>query len=352
MKLAKPEKILIVFLSGIGNFILFSPTLRAIRSKFPEAEIILLAKQKVITDIIRDKSIVDHVIHYPKSASGIRNFTTQVPLARALRGKKYDLVITTFEAQGWKLSTFVRMIGGKFSIGYRTGGWYDRCYNKLLTYDTGMHEVDRHLKIADFLGADVKDKTLEISVKEEDRKFAESIIPEDEHLIIGIHPGSSENLWRKRWMPERFAELADRLSERYGAKILVLGGKDEINLAEKISALMKVAKPLLMAGKTTIGQAPALIEQCTLFISNDSGLMHMAAAVKTPVVAIFGPTDPAKNAPFGDGHSVVRKDISCNPCTHYDKDVCNSPDCLSVISVDDVMEAIESKLAVLLLANE
>lgn len=338
------KKILFIFLSGIGNFILFTPTLRAIRRRFPKAEITLLAKQKVITDIIKDKSIVDHIIHYPKSASGSRNFTTQFSLAYRLRKKKYDLVVTTFDSRGWKLDLFIWMTAGKFSIGYKTGRWFDNVYDKLLTDISGLHEVDRHLKIADFLGADVKDKMLEIFVSDEDRRFAEKVIPQDIKLIIGMHPGSSENLWRKRWMPERFAELADRLSERYGAKILILGGKDEVNIAKKISALMQTAKPLVMAGKTTIGQAAALIEQCALFVSNDSGLMHVAAAIKTPVVAIFGPTDPAKNAPYGKDHIVVRKGIACSPCLTYDKDGCKCPACMEAVTVDDVLDAIKKQI--------
>lgn len=335
------KKILFIFLSGIGNFFLFIPTLRAIRNKYPHAKITLLAKHKVVLDIIQEKGLIDHAAHYSQTTSSINNIFVQASLILTLRAKKYDLVITTFDAKGWKLATFVRMLGGKFSIGYKSDKWYDRFYNKVLTYDTGVHEVDRHLKIAEFLEADVSDKVPVISVKEEDREFAKAIISQDGSPLIGMHPGSSENLWRKRWMPERFAELADRLSERYGAKILILGGKDEVKLAEKISSLMQTAKPLVMVGKTTIGQAAALIEQCTLFVSNDSGLMHVAAAVKTPVIAIFGPTDPAKNAPFGNGNIVVRKGIACSPCLTYDKDGCKCPACMEAVTVDDVLDAIK-----------
>lgn len=345
-----PRKILIIFFSGIGNFILFTPTLRAIRNKYPNAEITLLLKQKVVLDIIQDEGLIDHVVHYPQATSSIKNMLVQASLIQSLRVKKYDLVITTFEAQGWKLATFVRMIGGKFSIGYKSGNWYDRCYNKLLTYDTGMHEVDRHIKIADFMGADFTDKTPRISIKDDDRAFAETIVSKNCSPLIGMHPGSSENLWRKRWMPERFAELADRLSERYGTKILILGGKDEVNLAEKISALMQTAKPIVMAGKTTIGQATALIEQCALFVSNDSGLMHVASAIKTPVVAIFGPTDPAKNAPYGKDHIVVRKGVSCSPCSNYDSNganICGNLKCLEDVTVEDVLNTFRNKLELL-----
>ncbi len=350
MKNINPETILFVFLSGVGNFILFTPTIRALRNKYPRAEITLLVKQKVILDIIQDEGLIDHVVHYSQATYPIKNILVQASLILTLRAQKYDLVITTFDAQGWKLGAFVRMIGGKFSIGYKSSNWYDRFYNELLTYNTGMHEVDRHLKIADSFAADVTDKTPLISVKKEDREFAKAIISQDGSLLIGMHPGSSENLWRKRWMPERFAELADHLSERYGAKILILGGKDEVKLAEKISTLMQTAKPLIMAGKTTIGQAAALIERCTLFVSNDSGLMHVSAAVKTPVVAIFGPSNPEKNAPLGESNIVVRKDLSCSPCSKYDSNgtnICENLKCLEDVTVKDVLNTFRKKLELL-----
>lgn len=333
-------KLLIIFLSGIGNFILFTPTLRAIRNKYPHAKITLLAKQKVVLDIVQNEGLIDHFIHYPQTTSPL----VQASLTYSLRRIKFDTVITTFDAQGWKLSMLALMTGGKCSIGYRTGRWYDRCYDKLLTYDTGMHEVDRHLKIADYMGADVTDKTPVICINEEDREFAKAIIPHDSSLLIGMHPGSSENLWRKRWMPERFAELADCLSNKYGAKIIIFGGAGEVQLAQKISTQMKIAKPENLTGKTTLMQTAAIIERCTLFITNDSGLMHVAAAVKTPVVAIFGPTDPAKNYPIGEGHIVIRKDLPCSPCLTYDKDECDSPECLKAVKVEDVLCAVESIL--------
>jgi lipopolysaccharide heptosyltransferase II len=342
-----PRKILIIFLSGIGNFILFTPTLRAIRSKFPDAEITLLLKHKVVTDIIAGKSLVDKIIYYPQTAS----FFALVFLTNKLRNK-YDIVVTTFEAQGWKLAFFVRMIAGGFSIGYRTGKLYDRFYTKILVKSPGIHEIDRHLEIAHILGADVTDKNPEITVMEKDRKFAETIILRTDKPGIGMHPGSSEFLLRKRWMPERFAEVADKLSRNYDAKIFIFGGADEVQLAEKISGLMQ-SKAVIMAGKTTLGQAAALIEKCTLFVSNDSGLMHIAAAVGTPTIAVFGPTDSVKNPPFGEGHTVVRKDLPCSPCLYFGKDGCKSPECLDAITVEDVVDAVENKLGLLdFLKNE
>ncbi|RJQ17498.1 MAG: lipopolysaccharide heptosyltransferase II [Nitrospiraceae bacterium] len=345
-------KILIIFFSGIGNFILFTPTLRAIRNKYPHAEITLLVKQKVVLDIIQEEGLIDNVVHYPQTNSPIKNILVQTSLMLTLRAKNYDLVITNFDAQGWKLSLLVMMTDGKINIGYKTGRWYDKCYDTLLTYDKRVHEVDRHLKIADSLGADITDNVPIISVKDEDREFAKTIISRDGSPLIGMHPGSSEYLWRKRWMSERFAALADRLSERYGAKILILGGKDEVKLSEKISILMHTAKPLILAGKTTIGQVAALIEQCTLFISNDSGLMHVAAAVRTPVVAIFGPTDPVKNSPCGVGHTIVRSGIPCSPCLTYDKDGCKSPECLEAVTVEGVVGVVENKLMSLGFVNK
>lgn len=341
------KNILIIFLSGIGNCISFIPALKAISNKYPNAIITLLTKQKTVSEIVKMAEIDNSVTSVVMSGSFMKRILTGLSLIYKLR-KKYDLVITTFEAQGWKLAFFVKAIRGKLTIGYKTGRWYDCLYSKTLVFDRNSHEVDRHFMIADFLGATVNEKKCEIHIGPEDQQCANSIMAEngiiDQKLVVGIHPGSSEYLFRKRWAPERFAQVIDCLSEKYAAQIIIFGGPHEVSLAEKIARLTVKAEPIVLVGKTKIRQTAAMIDKCDLFVTNDSGLMHVAAAVNTPTVAIFGPTNPSKNAPAGDGHVVVRREMPCSPCINYVEDKCSDPKCLEAVTVDNVLAAIDKQL--------
>jgi heptosyltransferase-2 len=137
----------------------------------------------------------------------------------------------------------------------------------------------------------------------------------DDDTVIGFHPGSS-NEWGmvyKRWPKKNFATLGDKIFREYPkAKILLFGGPDETELKSAIEHLM-TPKPIIVSG-TSLRETAALIKKCDAFISNDSGLMHVAAAMKTPTVGIFGPTNPRATAPYGNGHIVVAKDMACRPC--------------------------------------
>ncbi|MCC6542889.1 MAG: lipopolysaccharide heptosyltransferase II [Nitrospirae bacterium] len=160
-------------------------------------------------------------------------------------------------------------------------------------------------------------------------------------LIIGINPGAAYGS-AKRWYPERFARVCRGIAERYNnANIIIFGSQQESGIAAEIEALSGV--PVInMAGKTTIRGLISLIKQCTVFVTNDSGPMHIAAALAIPVVAIFGSTDPVKTGPMGDGNIVIRKNAECSPCF---KRICPTDlKCMDLIKVEDVMAAVKSIL--------
>lgn len=348
------QNILINFFSGIGNFILFIPALKAVCNKYPDATITLLTKQKGVSEIAQmikfDNDRTFEYIDY----SGIKTFFQRLTLLYELKNK-YDMVVTTFDTQSWKLAVFVKAINGRLSIGYKANRWYDCLYSKTLTFAPNSNEVDRHLKIADYLQAPADRKECKLQISRQDEQCAKSIIAENaisrERVLIGMHPGSSASLFRKRWHPERFARVADILTEKYRAQIILFGGPEEVLLAEKIAALTTISKPTILAGKTNIRQTAAIISKCDLFISNDSGLMHISAAVNTPTIAIFGPTNPSKNSPMGDGHIVVRKELPCSPCLNYVEDRCLEQKCLEKITVQNVIDAVEKKLSSIMVAK-
>lgn len=158
------------------------------------------------------------------------------------------------------------------------------------------------------------------------------ITPDD--LLIGINPGAAYGS-SKRWYPERFSQVAAALVKQYHAKIILFGGPGERDIAEEI---VRASEPsiLNMAGQTTIRGLMALLSQCRLLITSDSGPMHIAAALGVPVVAIFGSTDPALTTPIGTGHIVIRKNVPCSPC--FRRECPTDLMCMDLIQVKDVLE--------------
>jgi ADP-heptose:LPS heptosyltransferase len=156
-----------------------------------------------------------------------------------------------------------------------------------------------------------------------------------------MHPGSSPSTPYKRWDVRRFAQVADRIIQKYGGKIFFTAGNGERELVNNITAQMTETHSVLCQPETLTQLAEA-IRRCDLFIGNDTAPMHLAVFVGTPVIALFGPTDPIENAPFGKGEAIVlRKDVYCNPCRIRE---CQNLLCMDAITVDDVLEAVDRVL--------
>ncbi|MBM4308848.1 MAG: glycosyltransferase family 9 protein, partial [Deltaproteobacteria bacterium] len=159
-------------------------------------------------------------------------------------------------------------------------------------------------------------------------------------VLIGINPGAAYGL-AKCWHPDRFAELGRRLCERWKATALIFGREEERSMADRILKSLG-GGGIDFTGKTHLLQLAALLERCRLLVTNDTGTMHVASAVGTPIVAIFGSTDPVATGPWGDGHVVVRKEVSCSPCF---KRVCPTDHrCMEGITVDEVEKVVSKKL--------
>lgn len=184
-----------------------------------------------------------------------------------------------------------------------------------------------------------------------DKEYARELLLKnnvtENEIVVGLHPGSGGQIG-KRWAKEKFVELGDELYEKYGAKVLLFGGPDEAGLKQDICALMK-NKPVLVEG--TLKQTATVIGRCDLFISNDSGLMHIATAMGVPTIGVFGPTDPRRTSPWGEKNTIVAKDMPCIPCYKYpffstnSRIECQRMDCLKTISVEDILLAVRKQLS-------
>ena len=343
-KLDDINKILVIFLGGIGDLILFTPALVALRQRFTKAHFAFMVEPFKSEQVIKGSPYVDEIIIYDREQ--YRTPWQTFRFIKMLRKKKFDLAIVGAGMNPIRGGILTSLIGARYRVGENVKGW-GFLFNVKAEPSEEKHKIEGNIGLVEAMGLKVRSKKLMVWVSDADRRFSQEFFANHEisekDLLIGLHPGSKPQLACKRWSKSGFAQVGDILTQRYGAKILIVGGPDELNLCKEVAAQMKL-KPVIAAGNGRLGQTASLIERCDLFISNDSGPMHIAAAMDTAVVAIFGPTDPRKTAPYGFEHIFVRKDLRCSPCYKYRKIKCEKLDCLRLITVEDVVEAAEKQL--------
>jgi len=326
------DKILIRGTNWIGDAILTLPAVAAIRATYPQAHIAVLVKPWV-ADIYGLFSAIDEVIIYENKFD---TPTGVFRLARMLKGKKFDAAILLQNAI--EAAIIVLAAGIPLRAGYDSDA-----RGILLTHRVHrteeirkVHQIDYYLEMVKALGCVSVDREMHLESKInplDAQDILRKFIPETKKIIIGIAPGATYGP-AKKWFPDRFAAVADKLNEYFSSQGILLGGKADCEVAQEVQKLART-KLINLAGKTTLREAIYLISQCRLFISNDSGLMHIAGALNIPTIAIFGSTNPATTAPMGNKSVVVCKEVSCSPCL---KEKCPTDfRCMKLISVEDVL---------------
>ena len=204
--------------------------------------------------------------------------------------------------------------------------------------------MDRYLGVLRARGIGSEDVAPKIHLLPSEKQLAADFLSRNgvaaRDIVVGIHPGGGWSY--KLWPTERFAALGDLLSQKYDAKVLVFAGPDEASLQDQMVSSMK-SSPILVKD-AGLRELAALIQRCCLYIGNDTGPMHIAAAVGTRVIAIFGPTDASRSGPYGSEHIVIAKTIGCNPCHPGRRPGgCEHANCLAMeaVSLEQVAEAVE-----------
>jgi len=351
--------ILIVKLSAIGDVVHTLPALAALRKRYP-ASFITWVIEDAAAALIQDHPQLDHVIvshrkrwisemkkgHLRKTVTEILHFI------RELRRRRYDLVIDFHGLL--KSSWIVFLASSKRKIGYDSMQELSGLFiNEKIPEDMNKHAVERYLDLVRYLGKKEHTMPAERSrkapaVSDESQEKAEFVIPVFEaeeksiaHLLalhgltgrfIALNPAA---LWKtKLWNDEGFARLCDRIVKELTVPVVFTGtDKNEIS---HIQSLMSVPS-VNLAGKTSLRELACLYRHAALVITTDSGPMHIAAAMGTPVVALFGPTDAERTGPYGQGHSVVSADIDCRPCF---RKKCSTRECMYEITADEVFHAV------------
>jgi len=331
------RKVLVRTANWIGDAVMTLPALGSIREGLPNRHIAVLTKPWV-ADLFLGHPLVDEVILYesPGRHEGVRG---KWRLAGELSQKGFDLAILFQNAFEAALLAYLAKIP-------RRAGYNTDARGLLLTQAVPVnekvkkgHQVDYYRAMTAGLGFHSPPSPPSLSITKRQGEESERILRSrgllEERRLIGLAPGAAYGP-AKQWFPERFAALVDRFSRGWGARLLIFGSQGDRRTASQLiqNAHSEAAD---FTGQTTLGQAIGLIARCRLFVTNDSGLMHVAAALGVPVVAIFGSTDPARTAPLGKNCRVVRKPLPCAPClkTHCPE----KRECMEKITVDEVYEA-------------
>lgn len=306
----KIRRILIRSTNWIGDAVMNTPAVHAIRSHFPSARISLLAKPWV-APVFAHSPDVDEVILYEEEGR-----SAPVRIARKLRRRRFDAAFLLQHAFEAALIAF--LAGIPLRLGYSRDG-----RGFLLTHPVPcppavrrVHQTAYYLNILTAVGLGAPDQRLRLTVPPAARRRAREILSvrgvKPDETVMGINPSATYGP-AKQWFPDRFAALADRFQERFGCRVLVFGGPSDRQLGRRIVQMAR--RPVIsLAGETTLEEAIALVALCRLFVSNDSGLMHVAAALDVPQVAIFGSTNPVTTGPFSARSRVVRIPEPCSPC--------------------------------------
>jgi lipopolysaccharide heptosyltransferase II len=303
MTYLNPSNILIIKPGAIGDLLQITPVIRALHGKYPGARISIMVGSAATASLFRHNPLVHEAIVFDKRGEQ-RSIKALAGLWRRLRRERYDLVLNFQRSnlKGWFLASAAfpcRLL----------------VYHKARRH--GVHAVANHLETLAPLGIDLAaaDHRLEIYPGTEAKRFACELFARENlngATVIALNPGASHPV--NRWGTKQFALLADSLSERLQARVIIVGGREDAGLAEDIAAIC-ASRPLLLTGRTDLLQLAAVLGRCALLVTGDTGPMHIATAVGTRVLALFGAADPARTGPVGSGHRVIQAaSVACVPC--------------------------------------
>ncbi len=345
----KKHKILILRPDGIGDLLNSTPAIALLRRCYPDAHIAVLVRP-LNAEILIGNPDINEIIIYDKTGLH-KKFKERLQFFYQLRQTRYDVAIVMYTA--WWCNWTAYISGAKVRVGR-----YQKRFKRTLThpykrtYPKGtVHEIERNLDLARMIcdsamDEDIENKTcsanLVLNLSAEERQWARDNlnrmgITENDFLVC-IHPGGSS--FDKLWPEVSYAQIADRLIEQKGAKILLIHGPSESALAHNIQQFM--TNNFIIYAPESLRQLSAMAERCHLFLCNDSGPMHIATALGVSTVAIFGPTDYVRWAPRHEYAVIARRDMPCWPCKAHK---CSKNfECTKHLPVETVWEKIETLL--------
>lgn len=338
--------ILIVKLSAIGDVIHTLPPLAVLRTHYPDAHITWVIEEAASGLIVNHPHLDSIIVSRRKSwikdlQNGRFNKVIKEILSfiRALKSRPYDLVIDFHGLL--KSAMIVWLSGGKRKLGYDSLQELSGLFlTEKIPEDMNKHAVDRYLDFVRYLGADADNPSFIIPIDDDAHNHVEHLLRANK-----LEPGSPfiavspQALWEtKLWDDDKFAGLCDQIAAELKIPVILTGSEQ----SAIVSIQSRMHFPAVnLAGQTTLQELACLFSFAEMLITTDSGPMHLAAAMGTPVVALFGPTDPKRTGPYGKGHRVIRQDLPCSPCFLK---TCDTKQCMTGLSVDIVFKAVKDEL--------
>jgi ADP-heptose:LPS heptosyltransferase len=334
--------VLVINTFGIGDMVMTTPLLRCLRKAWPSAHICLLVKAFGAERVVRGTSLVDTVIvHGEKDRRSVHQ---GIRLLRSLLSRPpVDICVVTTGKNPVLAGMASLAARARWRVGEDIGG-RGVMYTHRLPFRPRLHTVLANLRLATALGLETDDSRLLFALTKCEREFAERFL-RDHGVVepdrpVAVQVGCNPAFSHKRWPVAHVALLCDMLESRGIGTPILVGSPGESDLANEIAS--RVRSPVVTAvGKTTLGEAAALLERSAVAVGGDGGLLHVAAAVQTPTVAVFGPSDPARNRPWGGRHKVISAGLPCSPCYPRLRHGCGDPRCMGDVSPELVARAVE-----------
>jgi lipopolysaccharide heptosyltransferase II len=339
MDVSKIKRILIIRTDRIGDVVLSTPVITAVRKAFPDAYIAVMVSP-LTKDIVLGNPYVNEIIVYDKKIRH-KSLLQTLRFAKWLKNKKFDVAFILHSTNRVNMIAFIAGISER--VGYKKGKM-DFLLTHGLNYKKRLgekHEAEYSLDILRSIGLDAELSPLMVPVAKDSEENIDSLLYENglgkgERFIV-FHPGAS--CASKMWPLENFAKAADILADKFDARSVLVSSPEYIRVGQRVKDLMKKT-PVFLCGKISLKDLAALFKKTSLFISNDSGPVHIAAAMGTPVISIFGRNEkglsPARWRPLGDKSVVLHRDVGCIKCLAHNckKDFL----CIKSIRVEEVVE--------------
>jgi predicted lipopolysaccharide heptosyltransferase III len=335
------KNILVIKLRYVGDVLLATPVLRALRERFPGASLTVAVNSGTDAVLMRNRD-ANEVLVVERGP-----LASQWRFLRELRARRFDCVVDL--SDGDRSAILARLSGAPVRIGFNEEHrWRGLLYTTIVRVGGGVaHRIEHDLEALRPLGIEPGTGWPVLHTSPQDDEQAERLLKEAGvnlaagRRLVMFQPGA--RYWFKAWPVERFAELADRLADAFGCTVLIGGDQREQAVADSIRKQAR-SGPVVLAGRTTLLQLASVLKRCALFVGNDNGPMHMAAALGVPVVALFGPSNPDEWGPRSRTVRVLYKGLDCRHCFHP---TCERGEesCMRRISVDEVFDAAAQLLA-------
>ena len=330
------RKILVMRMDRLGDFVITTPLLKALKKDFPFSEITLLARRD-ICELAETQPWIDDCIACERPAF----LFSFLKLARKVKGCRFDLVIDCLKDYTLMTAVIAYASCAPYRLGFdvaKRGIFFNL---KVSPTDGERTMAEETLALARRLGIISNDSKPEIIIDRADKPAIDDFMNANgimgKSFFVGIHPAGFYP--SQRWSSANFAELIDRLSKSCGINVVLMGDKNDMGLLNVIKD-MAIIKPYIFCAKS-LNLLAALIDKLDLFIGNNSGPLHMAAALGKMTVSTIGPTDSRLWTPKGEGHIILKKDVSCSPCN---RPICKDHRCMELITVDEMFKAASQQL--------